>query len=94
MASYPITDIEGIEADVAARLKAAGIPEGAITYFATPEHPKDGGLVAIYPGTSKTLKPMLLLGHIDVICEHSMRICQNTIRILLSMLSKLSNDEL
>ena len=50
-----------------ARLKAAGIPDSAITYYATPEHPKDGGLVAIYPGTSKTLKPMLLLAHIDVV---------------------------
>ena len=50
-----------------ARLKAAGIPDSAITYYATAEHPKDGGLVAVYPGTSKTLKPMLLLGHIDVV---------------------------
>jgi acetylornithine deacetylase/succinyl-diaminopimelate desuccinylase-like protein len=35
--------------------------------FAVPEHPRDGGLVAIYPGTSKTLKPMLLLAHLDVV---------------------------
>jgi acetylornithine deacetylase/succinyl-diaminopimelate desuccinylase-like protein len=52
---------------MAARLKAAGIPESQITLFSTPEHPKDGGLVAVYPGTSKTLKPMLLLAHIDVV---------------------------
>jgi acetylornithine deacetylase/succinyl-diaminopimelate desuccinylase-like protein len=50
-----------------ARLKAAGIPDAAITYYATAEHPKDGGLVAIFPGTSKALKPMLLLAHIDVV---------------------------
>ncbi len=50
-----------------ARLKAAGIPDSAITYYATAEHPKDGGLVAVFPGTSKTLKPMLLLAHIDVV---------------------------
>ncbi len=52
---------------MAARLKAAGIPDSQLTLFSTPEHPKDGGLVAVYPGTSKTLKPMLLLAHIDVV---------------------------
>jgi acetylornithine deacetylase/succinyl-diaminopimelate desuccinylase-like protein len=35
--------------------------------FATPEHPKEGGLVAILQGKSKILKPMLLLAHIDVV---------------------------
>ena len=35
--------------------------------FATPEHPKEGGLVAVLQGTSKTVKPMLLLAHIDVV---------------------------
>lgn len=52
---------------MAARLKAAGIPDSQITLFAVPEHPKDGGLVVVYPGTSKKLKPMLLLAHIDVV---------------------------
>jgi acetylornithine deacetylase/succinyl-diaminopimelate desuccinylase-like protein len=52
---------------MAARLKAAGIPESQLTLFSVPEHPKDGGLVAIYPGTLKTLEPMLLLSHIDVV---------------------------
>jgi hypothetical protein len=32
---------------VAARLRAAGVPDGQITLFATPEHPKDGGLVVV-----------------------------------------------
>ena len=32
-----------------------------------PEHPKEGGLVAIYPGTSSTVKPLLLVAHIDVV---------------------------
>jgi acetylornithine deacetylase/succinyl-diaminopimelate desuccinylase-like protein len=49
------------------RLKAGGFPAEAITRFAVPDHPKEGGLVAILPGTSKTLKPMLLLGHLDVV---------------------------
>lgn len=54
-------------AKMGARLKAAGFADGDITYYATPEHPKDGGLVAILPGTSKTAKPILLLGHLDVV---------------------------
>ena len=54
-------------AKMGARLKAAGFGDDAITYFSTPEHPKDGGLVAVYPGTDKKLKPMLLLAHIDVV---------------------------
>ena len=52
---------------MAARLKAAGIPDSQITLFAHPEHPKEGGLVAVYPGTSKTLKPILAIAHIDVV---------------------------
>ncbi len=52
---------------MAARLKAAGIKDSQITLFSVPEHPKEGGLVVVYPGTSKKLKPMLLLAHIDVV---------------------------
>lgn len=54
-------------AKMGARLKAAGFADDQLTYFSVPEHPRDGGLVAVYPGTSKTLKPMLLLAHIDVV---------------------------
>lgn len=54
-------------AKMAARLTAAGMKDDQLVPFSTPEHPKDGGLVAIYPGTSKTEKPMLLLAHIDVV---------------------------
>jgi acetylornithine deacetylase/succinyl-diaminopimelate desuccinylase-like protein len=52
---------------VAARLKVAGYTDKDITPFSVPEHPKEGGLVAILPGSSKTAKPMLLLGHLDVV---------------------------
>ena len=52
---------------LAARLRAAGIPESQITLFSVPDHPKDGGVVAIYPGSSASLKPLLLLAHIDVV---------------------------
>ncbi len=52
---------------IAVHLRAAGFPEKDITLFAVPEHPKEGGLVAVLPGTSSTAKPMLLLGHLDVV---------------------------
>ncbi len=52
---------------MAARLKAAGMADSQLTLFADPAHPNEGGLVAVYPGTSKTLKPMLMLAHIDVV---------------------------
>jgi acetylornithine deacetylase/succinyl-diaminopimelate desuccinylase-like protein len=54
-------------AQIAARLKAAGFADGQITQFSVPDHPKEGGIVAVYPGTSSTLKPILLLAHIDVV---------------------------
>lgn len=52
---------------MAERLRAAGLPESQITLFADPAHPKEGGLVAVYPGASKTLKPILGIAHIDVV---------------------------
>ncbi|MET0280341.1 MAG: M20/M25/M40 family metallo-hydrolase [Steroidobacteraceae bacterium] len=52
---------------IAARLATAGFPAADITRFAVPEHPREGGLVVVLPGTSKTLKAILLLGHIDVV---------------------------
>jgi acetylornithine deacetylase/succinyl-diaminopimelate desuccinylase-like protein len=54
-------------AQVAARMKAAGFTDEQLVPFSVAEHPDDGGLVAILPGTSKTLEPMLLLAHIDVV---------------------------
>src|SRR5436190_13891405 len=41
---------------MAARLKAAGIPESDLHLFSTPEHPKEGGLVAVYPGRDRKAK--------------------------------------
>ncbi len=48
-------------------LRFAGYGDGDITRFAVPDHPKEGGLVVILPGSSKDVKPLLLLGHIDVV---------------------------
>jgi acetylornithine deacetylase/succinyl-diaminopimelate desuccinylase-like protein len=52
---------------MAARLKAAGFPDSDLTLFAVPDHPKEGGLVAIYPGKDPKAKAILLLAHIDVV---------------------------
>jgi acetylornithine deacetylase/succinyl-diaminopimelate desuccinylase-like protein len=52
---------------MAVRLKAAGFSDSQLTLFTTPEHPKEGGLVAVYPGTSTAVKPLLLIAHIDVV---------------------------
>jgi acetylornithine deacetylase/succinyl-diaminopimelate desuccinylase-like protein len=52
---------------IAAHLKSAGFTDKDITPFSVPDHPKEGGLVVILPGSAKTLKPMLLLGHLDVV---------------------------
>ena len=52
---------------MAAHLKAAGFSDKDVTMFSGPEHPKDGGLVASLAGTSNSAKPMLLLGHLDVV---------------------------
>jgi acetylornithine deacetylase/succinyl-diaminopimelate desuccinylase-like protein len=52
---------------MAARLKAAGFADADLHPFAVPEHPKEGGLVAIYPGRDPHLKAVLLLAHIDVV---------------------------
>jgi acetylornithine deacetylase/succinyl-diaminopimelate desuccinylase-like protein len=52
---------------MAARLKAAGFPDSDLHPFAAPDHPKEGGLVAVYPGRDPKLKAILLLAHIDVV---------------------------
>src|SRR3979411_2696973 len=52
---------------IAAHLKAAGFEDKDITLFSDPDHPKEGGVVAVLAGKSKSAKPMLLLGHLDVV---------------------------
>ncbi len=52
---------------MAARLRAAGFPEQNLTSFSLPEFPKNGGLVAVYPGRDAKARPILLLAHIDVV---------------------------
>jgi acetylornithine deacetylase/succinyl-diaminopimelate desuccinylase-like protein len=52
---------------MAARLKAAGFADTDLHPFAAPDHPKEGGLVAVYPGKDPKPKAILLLAHIDVV---------------------------
>lgn len=54
-------------AQIATRMRAAGFSDEQVIEFSVPEHPRDGGLVVILPGSSGKLEPMLLLAHIDVV---------------------------
>jgi acetylornithine deacetylase/succinyl-diaminopimelate desuccinylase-like protein len=51
---------------IGAHFKAAGFSAKDLTFFSVPDHPREGGLVAILEGGSSA-KPMLLLGHLDVV---------------------------
>jgi acetylornithine deacetylase/succinyl-diaminopimelate desuccinylase-like protein len=55
---------------MAARLRAAGYPDKDLHLFAVPEHPKEGGLVAVLHGADPKARPILLLAHIDVVEAH------------------------
>lgn len=65
--SFPQGDCTRAAAQVAARMKAAGYADRDITLFSVPESPKEGGIVAVLPGSDPKAKAMLLLGHIDVV---------------------------
>jgi len=52
---------------MAARLKVAGYSDSDLYLFAAPDHPKEGGLVAVLPGSDPKAKAILLLAHIDVV---------------------------
>ncbi|PZU10805.1 M20/M25/M40 family metallo-hydrolase [Sphingomonas sp.] len=52
---------------IAGHLKAAGYADNQITLFRDEKFPLDGGLVAMLPGSDPKAKPMLLLGHLDVV---------------------------
>ncbi len=65
--SYPKGSCTLLSERVAAHLREAGFTDRDITLFSVPEHPLEGGIVAVLAGTSRTAKPMLLLGHLDVV---------------------------
>lgn len=52
---------------IAGRFRAAGFAEAQVMLFKDPALPLDGSVVVTYPGTSRKAKPVLLLGHLDVV---------------------------
>ena len=52
---------------MAARLRAAGMPASNIQVLAPEDRPRSGALFADYHGTDRSLKPIMLLAHIDVV---------------------------
>ena len=52
---------------MAAHLKAAGFADGDLHLFTAEGHPKEGGLVAVLPGTDPKAKAVLMLAHLDVV---------------------------
>src|SRR5260370_34639058 len=52
---------------IAAHLKAAGFADQDLTPFSVPDHPKEGGLVAVLAGSFSTAKAVVLLGPLDVV---------------------------
>jgi len=52
---------------MADRLRQAGFADADLHVFTDPAHPKEGGLVANYPGQDKKAKAVMLLAHIDVV---------------------------
>ncbi len=54
-------------AKMQAHLAEAGYPAADLHPFAAPDHPREGGLVAVLPGSDPHAKPLLLLAHIDVV---------------------------
>ncbi len=52
---------------MAARLKAAGYPDADVRIFVPEGHPKEGGLIAVLPGSDPKAKAILMLAHVDVV---------------------------
>lgn len=52
---------------MAARLQAAGLPKGSMEIIVPPGQPKDGALIATYPGKDRKAPAVMLLAHIDVV---------------------------
>jgi acetylornithine deacetylase/succinyl-diaminopimelate desuccinylase-like protein len=65
--SYPKGSCTLLAGRIASHLREAGFTDHDITLFSVPDHPLEGGIVAVLAGSSKTAKPMLLLGHLDVV---------------------------
>ncbi|MDB5735802.1 MAG: family metallo-hydrolase [Alphaproteobacteria bacterium] len=65
--SLSVGSCTALAAKVAGHLKESGFPDSDLHPFAAPDHPKEGGLVAVLPGSDPKARPILLLGHLDVV---------------------------
>jgi acetylornithine deacetylase/succinyl-diaminopimelate desuccinylase-like protein len=65
--SYATGDCTALVEKTAARMRAAGFPAAQIHVFVPEGQPKAGNLVAVLPGRDPQAKPVLMLGHIDVV---------------------------
>jgi acetylornithine deacetylase/succinyl-diaminopimelate desuccinylase-like protein len=65
--AFPDGDCTLAATRMAARLKAAGFPDSDLHLIVPEGHPKDGNLVAVYPGRDAKAKAVLMLAHIDVV---------------------------
>jgi acetylornithine deacetylase/succinyl-diaminopimelate desuccinylase-like protein len=65
--AFPDGDCTVASRKMAARLKAAGFPDSDLHIIVPDDKPKDGNLVAIFPGRDPKAKAVLLLAHIDVV---------------------------
>jgi acetylornithine deacetylase/succinyl-diaminopimelate desuccinylase-like protein len=65
--AYPDGSCTEAAQKMAARLKAAGFPDSDLHLIVPEGHPKDGNLVAVYPGRDPKAKAVLMLAHIDVV---------------------------
>ena len=54
-------DCTALAQKIAGHLKEAGFPDSDIHVFTAPDHPKEGGLVAVLPGSDPKAKAVLLL---------------------------------
>ena len=52
---------------MAVRLKAAGILDRDLHFVIPKDKPKEGGLVAVFPGADPSARAILLLAHVDVV---------------------------
>ena len=52
---------------IADRLTGAGMASENVQVMVHPDHPKEGNLFAVIPGSDASLEPVLLLAHIDVV---------------------------
>jgi acetylornithine deacetylase/succinyl-diaminopimelate desuccinylase-like protein len=65
--AFPEGDCTLAATRMATRLKQAGFPDADLHLIVPEGHPKDGNLVAIYPGRDPKAKAVLMLAHIDVV---------------------------